>query len=112
MEKVFKLVILHRNNIFLKVRKVGEERYFNNKSELIRFWEIQCGIDIDIFFALPVKEAHILTRTQFDAERVSFGGFVWKINKGNFNNNKHINIVAEQKTDNLSLNEQIALCRM
>ena len=100
------------NNIFLKVRKVGEERYFNNKSELIKFWEIQCNLSIERFFALPIKEAHILTQTDFDAERVSFGGFVWKINKGNFNGNNHINIGAEQKTDNLSLNEQITLCRI
>ncbi|MCF6183194.1 MAG: hypothetical protein L3J56_00970 [Bacteroidales bacterium] len=93
---------------FLKVKKVGEERYFSDKAELIRFAEKQMGMTIERLFNLKLTDESILLKTDFNNERVAFGGFIWKITKGIFGKYR-INIIAEQSTSDLSLNEQLSI---
>jgi len=113
---------------FLKVKKLGEERYFLDNRELYKFMDKQSGMTFDDRYRiyntlleyvrkgkLPANsaksywESHINT----DNDRLIIGNFLFRILRGYFERivdgcycTYSINILAEQKADLLSSNDR------
>jgi hypothetical protein len=105
---------------FLKVKRLGEERYFTSQAELERFCEKQEGVTI-----MDALHSDILIRNNYEYIRMHFpnfmpdnrekqdmfvsGGFMFNIYYGYFYRMPGvydtINILAIQKESRLSMND-------
>jgi hypothetical protein len=102
---------------FLKIKNVGEERYFKDSLELWRFCESQEGITAEDI-AFNEREWLQMRYPDFDLKkktnRFVSGGFLFRVFRGNFSRTSGdytINILAEQRADNLSPDDLRRLIR-
>jgi len=101
---------------FLKIRKVGEERYFRDNGELIKFIEKQTGETwddmIDLYGRLLKHGEKIARRfwesqMNIDRDFLKIGDFICSIYRGCFDRTSgyyEINLLAQQRS-NFSAND-------
>ena len=102
---------------FLKIKKVNEERYFENDYQFIRFIEKMTGVSwcsmLDIYSNLRQRNETLgvnywETHMNLDRDFLKIGGFIMHIFRGHFvrsSGSYQINILSVQKTNNLTGND-------
>jgi len=103
-----------KNKNFLKLKKVSDERYFTNYSELLDFVLRSMGVTEERFYDMCTRHKSIENEILIPAisketsRYIRVGKFVCLLTEGTFIRNSgeyKFNLLAVEKTDNLTGND-------